>query len=76
MSKFIKLTNQSGNQKILLNTSHVVYFSGHDNGTHVFLNTLLEIPNKIEKDYEHFSISVSQSLSEIEGMLSPENEDE
>lgn len=54
MSKFIKLTNQSGNQKILLNTSHVVYFSGHDNGAHVYLNTLLEIPNKIEKDYEYF----------------------
>lgn len=54
MSKFIKLTNQSGNQKILLNPTHVVYFNEHDNGTHVFFNNLLEIENTLEKGYEHF----------------------
>ncbi len=69
MSKFITLTNQNGNYPILLNTDHVVYFSEFDNGTHVFLNNLLEIPNKEEKDYYYYSIEVSESLSAIESLL-------
>ncbi|MBK7699000.1 MAG: hypothetical protein IPJ39_09860 [Saprospiraceae bacterium] len=69
MGKFIKLTNQSTNYKILLNTSRVNYIEYTDNGTTIYFDNLIEIDGIDPKEFTYFSITVSESFLTLERLL-------